>query len=91
MTDPYPPWAKWIAQDRNGDIVVSDHHVIGTVRFTTECGNCYEGTDNDGEPVWELWAPYYDVDTPGKATMVIEPDAITHWMPLPQPPGDDDD
>jgi len=24
MTTPYPPWAKWIAQDRNGDIVVSD-------------------------------------------------------------------
>ena len=24
MTDPYPPWARWIAQDKYGDIWVYD-------------------------------------------------------------------
>ena len=56
---------------------------IGIVRFTTECGDCYEGTDNAGEPVWELWSPY-DRTTPG--TTVIGPLEVSHWMQLPDPP-----
>ena len=58
--------------------------LLGSVRFTTQCGNCYTGTDNEGEPVWLLWAPYAFLET----TIVLEPDAITHWMPLPEPPKD---
>lgn len=54
---------------------------IGSLRFTTERGDCYKGTPNEGEPVWELWQPYAE-----ECTVVIGPHDVTHWMPLPKQP-----
>jgi|GEM_PF-3573881 len=36
MTTPYPPWAKWIAQDEDGKIIVCDkimHPIEGKTSF----------------------------------------------------------
>ena len=44
MTDPYPPWARWIAQDEDGTICVFSeppHPDIDTV---------------DGEGYWGIYA-----------------------------------
>lgn len=63
--------------------------VIGTVRFTTDFGDVYKDTHNEGEPVWHLWNPY---KSPEKIEdCLIEPDAIKAWLSLdalPRPPQD---
>jgi len=85
--------SKWISVEErlpkvNGHAVLGatciggTYTCIGAVRFTTEEGNRYKGTDNEGEPVWQLWTPHFSAN----GTTVIGPDDVTHWMPLPAPP-----
>ena len=56
--------------------------IIGSVRLTTDMGDRYKGTANEGEPVWVLWCPHFRQN----GLEVIGPNEITHWMPLPAPP-----
>ena len=56
--------------------------VLGTGRFTTEAGNLYAGTDNDGEPVWQIYCPYDQEH----AVVTLGPAEVTHWLDGALPP-----
>ncbi len=55
--------------------------ILGVARFTTELGDVYEGTDNAGEPAWDLYSPYSD-----QGSFPVNPNDVTHWQEQPQPP-----
>ena len=57
--------------------ISGEYTILGTVRLTTDHGNVYKGTANDGEPVWELWAPHFG------GVVLIGPDDISHWAEIP--------
>lgn len=57
---------------------------FGFAVFTLSCGDAYQGTPNEGEPVWKLWTPF-SVD---QCSIVIMPEYVTHWCHLAPPEKD---
>ena len=73
MTDPYPKWARWIAQDRDGNICV----------FNYRPGFVTDNLSLTGDGWWHPQLSYYDngqlIYSDSKCKRVARGKPNPHW------------
>lgn len=92
-TEPLTVCQQWIpVTERLPEICDKDPDWSKTVLFRTVFGHIHSGYRNIGRPQTSVydddWTPPYWIDE--SENLYFEEDEVTHWMPLPEPPKEND-